>query len=124
VDQLASLGGPPDRWIVNVRVSKMGGLPRSLHVVGAACEAGSGIIVGAQVGETSLLTRAALPVAQAAGASLAAQEGAFGTRLLARDVCDPPLIFGPAGVLETDAFPALRRPGFGILQCQDTGRQA
>ena len=44
-----------------------------------------------------------------------AQEGAFGTRLLAHDVCDPPLMFGQGGVLDTAAFPPLRRAGFGIL---------
>jgi L-alanine-DL-glutamate epimerase-like enolase superfamily enzyme len=112
--QLADLPRDRTRWIVNVRVSKMGGLLRSLTLVDAARRTGHGIIVGAQVGETSLLTRAALPVARAAGDALIAQEGAFGTRLLARDVCDPPLMFGEGGVLDAAAFPALRRPGFGI----------
>ncbi|MEE9280638.1 MAG: hypothetical protein V3V67_10730, partial [Myxococcota bacterium] len=69
------------------------------------------VIVGAQVGETSLLTRAALSVAQAARGILVAQEGAFGTLLLERDVCDPPLMFGPGGVLPAPALPAA---GFGI----------
>ena len=53
----------PARWLINLRVSKMGGLLRSLAVVDAARAAGIGLIVGAQVGETSLLTRAALTVA-------------------------------------------------------------
>jgi L-Ala-D/L-Glu epimerase / N-acetyl-D-glutamate racemase len=114
VDQLEALPEPQARWIVNVRVSKMGGLFRSLRVVDAARTAGVGIIVGAQVGETSLLTRAALTVARVAGDALVAQEGAFGTRLLERDVCDPPLMFGPGGVLDTAAFPALRLAGFGV----------
>ncbi len=113
-DQLAALSEPRARWIANVRVSKMGGLLRSLRVVDAARAAGVGIIVGAQVGETSLLTRAALIVAGASGDALIAQEGAFGTRLLTRDVCDPPLMFGPGGVLDTAAFPALRHAGFGL----------
>jgi L-alanine-DL-glutamate epimerase-like enolase superfamily enzyme len=115
VEQLAALPEPHARWVINVRVSKMGGLLRSLNVVDAARRLALGIIVGAQVGETSLLTRAALPVARAAGDALVAQEGAFGTRLLAHDVCDPPLMFGQGGVLHTAAFPALRRAGFGIL---------
>jgi hypothetical protein len=92
----------------------MGGLLRSLSVVDAARGSGCGIIVGAQVGETSLLTRVALPVARACGGALIAQEGAFGTRLLAHDVCDPPLMFGHGGVLDAAAFPMLRRPGFGL----------
>jgi L-Ala-D/L-Glu epimerase len=115
VEQLAALPGPPARWIINVRVSKMGGLLRSLGVSAAASRAGLGIIVGAQVGETSLLTRAALTVAMAAGKALVAQEGAFGTRLLAHDICNPPLMFGAGGVLDTADFPALRGAGFGIL---------
>ncbi|MEP6592070.1 MAG: enolase C-terminal domain-like protein [Acidobacteriota bacterium] len=115
VEQLAALPDPPARWLINVRVSKMGGLLRSLVVVESARLSAFGIIAGAQVGETSLLTRATLTVAHAAGEALVAQEGAFGTRLLARDVCDPPLMFGQGGVLKTATFPTLRHAGFGIL---------
>ena len=112
--QLAALPGAPANWIVNVRVSKMGGLLRSLDLVAAARTSGFGVVVGAQVGETSLLTRAALTVAEAAGPALLAQEGAFGTYLLTRDVCDPPLMFGPGGVLRVADHPMLTQPGFGI----------
>lgn len=112
--QIEKLPAPPHPWIVNVRVSKMGGLLRSLQVVDAARAAGIGVIVGAQVGETSLLTRAALTVAHACRDVLVAQEGAFGTLLLERDVCDPPLMFGRGGVLDTAAYPAVGRPGFGL----------
>jgi L-Ala-D/L-Glu epimerase / N-acetyl-D-glutamate racemase len=114
-EQLASLPAPLMRWIINVRVSKMGGLLRSLAVVDGACHWGVRLIVGAQVGETSLLTRAALTVASAARDALGAQEGAFGTALLTRDVCDPPLMFGHGGVLDTARFPMLRRAGLGII---------
>ena len=96
---LDALPDPASQWIVNVRVSKMGGLLRSLDMVAAARRRGVRIIVGAQVGETSVLTRAALTIATAAGDLLAGQEGAFGTHLLATDVCDPPLMFGRGGVL-------------------------
>ena len=73
------------------------------------------MIVGAQVGETSLLTRAALTVARAAGDLLVGQEGAFGTLLLERDVCDPPLMFGKAGVLDIADYPSLASgAGFGF----------
>jgi L-Ala-D/L-Glu epimerase len=112
-DQIGELPGAPDRWLINVRVSKMGGLLRSLDVVATARRAGVGIIVGAQVGETSLLTRAALTVASAAGDARVAQEGAFGTFLLERDVCDPPLMFSAGGVLAVTDHPSLQRPGFG-----------
>jgi L-alanine-DL-glutamate epimerase-like enolase superfamily enzyme len=114
VSQIDRLAGHPDLWLINLRVSKMGGLLRSLAVVEAARAAHVGLIVGAQVGETSLLTRAALAVANAGRDILVAQEGAFGTLLLERDVCDPPLMFGPGGVLDVAAHPALAQPGFGV----------
>jgi L-alanine-DL-glutamate epimerase-like enolase superfamily enzyme len=115
-EQLSALPGAPSQWLVNVRVSKMGGIFRSLDVVAAARAAGIGVIVGAQVGETSLLTRAALTVAREAAESLVAQEGAFGTHLLERDVCDPPLMFGAGGVLDASAFPMLAAPGLGVAR--------
>ena len=114
--QLRELPDPATRWLVNLRLSKMGGVIRSLEVVKACRNAGVALIVGAQVGETSLLTRAALTVANAARDVLVAQEGAFGTFLLERDVCEPALMFGAGGRLEVNRFPALRSPGFGIAE--------
>jgi L-alanine-DL-glutamate epimerase-like enolase superfamily enzyme len=115
IGQFALLGGTPGRWLINLRVSKMGGLLRSLQVVDGARAARIGLIVGAQVGETSLLTRAALTVAHAGRDRLVAQEGAFGTFLLSEDVCDPPLMFGAGGVLEASGHPSLNRPGLGVV---------
>lgn len=77
-------------WIVNLRVSKMGGIIRSLDVAEKASHLGIGVIVGAQVGETSLLTRAALTVMNANRANLVASEGAFGTHLLRHDLASRP----------------------------------
>ena len=113
-DQMAALVGDPERWIINVRVSKMGGLLRSLALVKDARESGMPIIVGAHVGETSVLTRAGLIVARAAGVDLLAQEGAFGTHLLETDVAVPPLMFGPAGMLNADAHALSTRVGWGL----------
>lgn len=113
-EQFSLLRPPASQWLVNVRVSKMGGLIRSLQVIEAAKALGVGVIVGAQVGETSLLTRAGLTVAHAAGGALVAQEGAFGTFLLERDICDPPLMFGAGGVLDVTAHPMLARSGLGL----------
>ncbi len=115
LSQLALLGDTPARWIINLRVSKMGGLLRSLPIVDAAVRSGIGIIVGAQVGETSLLTRAALTIAHVARDGLVAQEGALGTFLLEHDVCDPPLMFGAGGVLDVSSYPALNGPGLGLV---------
>jgi L-alanine-DL-glutamate epimerase-like enolase superfamily enzyme len=111
IGQLAHLADSTSHWLVNLRVSKMGGLLRSLSILEAGRALGIGVIIGAQVGETSLLTRAGLAVAAAARGLLVAQEGAFGTYLLERDVCDPPLMFGAGGVLDVSRHPSLTEPG-------------
>ena len=102
------------QWIINCRVSKMGGLLRSLELLQAAQKRGFGIIVGAHVGETSVLTRAALTLAQMAGERLIAQEGAFGTHLIVRDVAEPPLMFGAGGVIDLSESDLASRPGLGL----------
>ncbi len=111
-DQFTSIQSTPSAWIINIRVSKMGGLVRSLAVAQRAKELGIPIVVGAQVGETSLLTRAALTVANAYRDSLVAQEGAFGTHLLEHDICRPLLMFGKAGGLSVDGIAT--QPGLGL----------
>lgn len=93
--------------VVNLRVSKLGGLLRTLTMIECARQHGLAVIIGAQVGETSLLTRAGLSAAQAARDILFAQEGAYGTYLLQHDLCWPSLSFGHAGKL-TLPHPALR----------------
>ena len=57
-----------------------------------------------------MLTRVALTVAHATGRALVAQEGAFGTFLLERDIGDPPLMFGAGGILEASSV----KTGVGI----------
>ena len=99
------------RWFVNIRVSKMGGLHRSLEVAERAASRGIGVIVGAQVGETSILTRAGLTVMQAVGSNLVASEGAFGTHLLREDLVPRSLMFGGGGVLTWEDSAA---PGLGL----------
>ncbi|MDE0419766.1 MAG: hypothetical protein OXK76_02625 [Gammaproteobacteria bacterium] len=116
IEQLETLSDP-DRWIVNIRVSKMGGILRSMAVAQRASRLGVGTIIGCQVGETSLLTRAALPVMQAAGEDLIAAEGAFGTYLLRRDLTTPCLMFGHGGRLAPDQIPD--GPGFGLTVAAD-----
>lgn len=110
-EQLTQLPAGP-RWILNLRVSKMGGVLRSLEAARRAADAGIELIVGAHVGETSVLTRAALTVADAARPILLAQEGAFGTHLLAHDVVAQPLVFGAGGWLDAAALP--RAEGWGL----------
>jgi len=94
-DLAALVPGP--RYVVNVRVSKLGGLLRTLEMIDAARTRGYAVIVGAQVGETSILARAGIAAARAAASSLIGFEAAFGTRLLARDATTPSLRFGYGG---------------------------
>ena len=84
-------------WILNLRVSKLGGLKRSLQALREAARRDLRVIVGGQVGETSILARAGLIVAGEAGALLCGYEGAYGTRLLQWDVVTPSLRFGRGG---------------------------
>ena len=114
-EQLDALGDV-DRWVANVRVSKMGGIMRSLEVIEKAARLGIGVIVGAQVGETSILTRAGLTAMHAAGASLAASEGAFGTHLLRRDLTTECLMFGDDGAIAVEGAGAGGggAPGLGL----------
>jgi L-alanine-DL-glutamate epimerase-like enolase superfamily enzyme len=113
-EELANVSAESEHWLVNLRVSKMGGLLRALDFLEEARRTGIRIIVGAHVGETSILTRAALTVAQAAGSALVAQEGAFGTHLLAHDIVDAPLMFRPGGILDADASAIGAAPGWGL----------
>jgi L-alanine-DL-glutamate epimerase-like enolase superfamily enzyme len=112
--QIAQLPGTPEQWIVNLRVSKMGGLLRSLRLIEVCRAQRLGLIVGAQVGETSLLTRAALIVAQASRDILIAQEGAFGTLLLESDAVQPALMFGTKGELDLPPLRLEHSLGFGL----------
>lgn len=73
---------------VNLRVSKHGGLLRTLEVLRAVQDRGFDVIVGAQVGETSILARAALSVA-ATAPQLGGFEAGYGTWLLQFDVTEP-----------------------------------
>ena len=111
-DQLSWFADSPKHWVANLRISKMGGLIRSLELLDLVRRSGLRLIVGAHVGETSLLTRAALTIANAARALLIAQEGAFGTHLLEHDVIDPPIMFGRGGTLDASQLPV--GYGFGL----------
>ncbi|HET7402984.1 MAG TPA: enolase C-terminal domain-like protein [Usitatibacter sp.] len=107
-----AIGADANRWVANIRVSKMGGLLRALECVETARAAGVAVIVGAHVGETSVLTRAGLALGAFARDVLVAQEGALGTHLLERDITEPSLAYGPGGELDADAI--AQGPGLGL----------
>ena len=91
------------KFIANIKVSKVGGLIRALKMVRVLKKMRWSIIIGCHVGETSLLTRAALVVSGAAGKSLIAHEGAFGDYLVVREPVSPMLKFGHQGLLDLNS---------------------
>ena len=113
-DHLDEVRSDAYRWIANVRVSKMGGLLRSLQFGTAALRSGVPIIVGAHVGETSVLARAALTLAHGMGDRVIACEGAFGTHLLEYDAVEPSIMFGRGGVLYIAALQMGTATGLGL----------
>lgn len=120
LSQMQYLFDNPDFWLINLRISKMGGLLRSKKIIDAARKYGIKIVIGAQVGETSLLTRAALTMANYAKDLLIAQEGAFGNLLLKRDLCEPPIMFGKHGELESSKVPTSSNGlGFELINHHD-----
>lgn len=108
------LPDPPGLWMPNIRVSKMGGLVRTMGILEEAKKRNVRVIIGAQVGETSILTRAALAVAEQAGSLSVAQEGAFGTHLLQFDVSEPPLMFDKGGALSIPNPAISSNKGWGL----------
>jgi L-Ala-D/L-Glu epimerase len=94
--------------LFNIRISKCGGISGSLAIAKLAEEAGIKIQVGAQVGETGILSAAGrsfaahLPV-------LAFAEGSFGTWLLTEDVTFEIVAFGYGG-----RAPLLRTRGLSV----------
>jgi len=103
LENLARFKDLPGRFIANIKVSRVGGIIRALELIGALKHLNWPIIVGCHVGETSLLTRAALIPAAVAGEQLIAQEGAYGDYLVEREPVDPMLKFGRNGRLDLDA---------------------
>ncbi len=104
---------PPGQLIINLRLSKMGGMLRSLAIAEEAQRREIPIIVGAQVGETSLLTRAALTLVNSFRDVAIAHEGAFSTHLLQQDPFLPNIKFGQSGLFtfQSKSF----RDGLGLV---------
>jgi L-alanine-DL-glutamate epimerase-like enolase superfamily enzyme len=112
LEQFSHIADDPEKWIINLRISKMGGILRSLTIAEKAETLNIPVIIGAQVGETSILTRAALTVANAYRDILLTQEGAFGTHLLKNDIVAQPIMFGKEGQLNASHF--ANQYGFGV----------
>ena len=104
-----------DLWCCNLRVAKLGGILRTLEVAKVATENNTRLIVGAHVGETSLLTRASLVVIQAWKNSQMATEGAFGTHLLREDLTEETIQFDRNACIRLDHTKFLGKPGWGLI---------
>ncbi|TMP40301.1 O-succinylbenzoate-CoA synthase [Pseudoalteromonas citrea] len=102
--------------VFNLRVSKLGGISACLAIAKIAQAHNIDCQLGAQVGETAILT--------AAGHTLAKllpkcrfYEGAFGTYLLEQDITHPSVMFAHAGKLPMSLLK--ENAGFGIEVGQD-----
>jgi len=89
-------------------------------MVTQARDRGWSMIVGAQVGETSILTRAGMVLARAMGGALRAMEGGAGLHLLTRDPVAPVLQFGAGGAIDLAQI-ALEPAGLGLRWSSDDG---
>ncbi|MFH0976126.1 MAG: alpha/beta fold hydrolase [Spirochaetota bacterium] len=97
LSQYKSLSG---KYIANIKISRVGGILRAFEMIDELKEMNWPVIIGSHVGETSLLTRAALIIASYTGESLIAHEGAFGDYLVECEPAEPMLKFGRYGLLD------------------------
>ena len=90
------LAGEEACHVFNVRISKCGGLFNAFRIRDVAREAGIRCMLGAQVGETAILSAAGRHFA-ARTPDLLFLEGSYGTILLEEDVAREDLTVGPGG---------------------------
>ncbi len=100
-------------FIVNLRISKMGGILRSIQLIKLLDKNKIKIILGSHVGETSLLTRASLLIMENFSKNIDAFEGAYSSHLLKTDPARPNIKFGRRGVLWTEEL-NLSSAGFSM----------
>ena len=94
--------------VVNVRVSKCGGMVRSLECIARARELGLAAQLGCMVGETAILSATGRHLAQTVS-GLRYLEGSYDRHLLKDFVSHDDITFGYGG-----KAPALRGPGSGV----------
>jgi L-Ala-D/L-Glu epimerase len=99
--------------LFNLRISKNGGIFRTVRLAGMARKAGMGFQLGCQVGETAILSAAGRHVA-AHLSDAKFVEGSYGALLLEEDIADESVQFGYAG-----KAPLLKGPGLGIRVRED-----
>ena len=92
----------------NLRISKCGGIARTLEIARMAARAGLHLQLGCQVGESAILSAAGRHVAAHLD-RVSFVEGSYGSMLLVEDVSVEPVAFGRGG-----KAPPLRGPGLGV----------
>ncbi len=101
----------------NLRISKCGGIVRTLQMARLAKSAGLRLQLGSHVGETAILSAAGRHVAAFLD-QVDFVEGSYGKLLLAEDLSQNSIVFGHGG-----AAPLLRGPGLGISVREEVLRQ-
>lgn len=86
----------------NLKISKNGGIFNSLKIYELAQKNGIPCQLGAHFGETSILAKAGI-ILSALAPNIQIREGAFGTYLLERDICEPSIMFNQKAKIN---FPA------------------
>jgi muconate cycloisomerase len=92
--------------LLNVRLSKCGGILASLRIIALAQRAGLGLQLGCHPGETSLLSAAGRHVASRV-AGLRYVEGSYDRHILAENLTEGDLTFGYGGRARPIAGPGL-----------------
>jgi len=98
-DDFKKLNKSECQWILNVRISKMGGLIRSLVFSMNANQKGFQIVLGSHVGETSLLAATEKILYEFSGIDFLFYEGAFSNFLLEYDPFVPKIRMGFGGTV-------------------------
>jgi muconate cycloisomerase len=99
--------------VFNIRISKCGGLINAGRMHRRAIEAGLACQLGAQVGETGILSAAGRHYATRC-APVRWLEGSYGGLLLEIDLVEPDVTIGPGG-----HAPALDGPGHGVVPIEE-----
>ena len=106
--------GMKDLYIPNLRISKLGGILRTLTLIEQLESLGIDWILGSHVGEMSLLTRASLLISGSHHKHLKAIEGGFSTHLLSYDPFFPNLKLGMGATINWKKYSLAKKPGLGM----------
>ncbi|MDD4974026.1 MAG: enolase C-terminal domain-like protein [Bacteriovorax sp.] len=119
IASLENIKGMHEMFIPNLRISKLGGVLRTLELVAKLEESNFHWILGSHVGEMSLLTRASLLISGNCSKALIAIEGGFSTHLLSYDPFFPNLKLGMGASIKNKSL--LDSAGWGMKLIKKEG---